>query len=254
MEEMEATKEWFVTHEGKQFGPVSIGDLKFEVERGELNPRLDMVWKNGMEDWIPAGQLEGLFEKNEGALEEEKRKGATFTEYTSAPTGEEKKRINGEWPGAGRSAFIFICYIFPVLWGFGIHFGTSYLKGKVEPNILGIISMVFGLLPLILAIAVTLKRFQNLGMSRAWFFGLFAPILNLWVWFRIFACPPGYAEHKKLGGMGWVLAILHWASVLLTVAAIVFTVVVLTQLEPEDPYRMAIENYMRDIEEARKAR
>lgn len=253
MEETQTAKEWFVTHEGKQFGPVSIDDLKFEVERGELNPRLDMVWKDGMEDWIPAGEIEGLFERNDEAKEAEEKKETAFTEYTPEPSDEEKKRIMGEWPGVGRGTFFFVCYIFPILCGLGIGFGVGFLEGKVEPNILGIIGLLFGLLPLILAIVVTLKRFQNLGMSRGWFFGLFAPILNLWVWFRLLACPHGYAESKKLDGIGWLLAILYWGSILLTTTAIVFVAVVLTQSGPEDTYRITIENYIHRIEEARKA-
>jgi hypothetical protein len=87
-------------------------------------------------------------------------------------------------------------------------------------------------------------------MSRVWFFGLFAPFLNLWVWYRLFACPPGYAYHKKLDPLGWVLAVIHWGSLLLVVAAFGFAAYTLTQAGEDDPTRIAIEKY---IEEARKA-
>jgi hypothetical protein len=95
-------------------------------------------------------------------------------------------------------------------------------------------------------------RFRNLGMNRAWFFGLFAPILNLWIWFRIFACPEGYAEHRKLDGIGWILAFIYWVSVLLAAAATVSVAFTLTQSGPDDPNRIAIETIMRQIQELRK--
>lgn len=222
MEEAHAAKEWFVTHEGKQFGPVSIDDLKYEVERGELNPRLDMVWKNGMEDWIPAGELDGLFEKNDEAkaTEAAKETSNNFTGYMPEVSEEERERIKGNWPGVGRGSFFFFCHIFPILWGLGIGFGLPFLQGKVSQDILTFAPFLLLFVPLILAIAVTLKRFQNLGMTRWWFLGMFVPFLSIWVYYRTFACPPGYAVNKKLDPLGWFLAILYWLLTLAVTAAI----------------------------------
>jgi hypothetical protein len=45
MEEWAEVKEWFVTHDGKHYGPVSFVDLRFAAERGELDLNLDLVWK-----------------------------------------------------------------------------------------------------------------------------------------------------------------------------------------------------------------
>lgn len=253
MEETEPVKEWFVTHDGKQFGPVSMDDLKFEAERGELNPRLDMVWKNGMEDWIPAGEVEGLFKRNDDAKAAEEAKETTFTEFKPEISEEEKKLIKGEWPGVGRGTYFFVCYILPFLWAAGLAFGMKYLAGKVDARLLTIGALVLYLVLLFLLISATLKRFQNLGMSRAWFFGLFAPLLNLWVGYRLFACPPGYANHKKLDPIGWVLAMIHWGSLLLVVAVCGFAAYTLTQAGEDDPTRIAIEKYIEQIEKAGKA-
>jgi uncharacterized membrane protein YhaH (DUF805 family) len=73
------------------------------------------------------------------------------------------------------------------------------------------------LVPLAVLVYFSLKRLVNLGMSRWWCLAVFAPILNLWVGYRCFACPAGYAYHKKLDGPGIALAILYW---LITVAAV----------------------------------
>ncbi len=224
MDNAEKPKEWYVTHNGQQYGPVSIDDLKFESKRGELNPRLDMVWKNGMEDWIPAGDLEGLFEKNVDAEVAEKTK-ATAEPVTYREIDPEEERYNsmalqGNWGGAGRFTYFFITFIFPILFFLGIAAANMVLKGKVEPGLLVMISTALLLIPLILSLVVLLKRFTNLAMSRWWFFGQFVPILNLWVLYRVFACPPGYAMHKKMDPIGWFLAIFYWLLNLLILAAV----------------------------------
>lgn len=251
MEEAEPVKEWFVTHGGKQFGPVSMEDLRFEVERGELNPRLDMVWKNGMQDWIPAGEVEGLFKRNEEAKSAEEQKEAAFTQYQPEMGEEEKKLIRGEWIGAGRGTYFFVCFILPFLWLAGVGFGMKFLEGKVDSGLLGIGGLVLCLVPVFLVISVTLQRFQNLAMSRVWFLGLFAPILNLWVYYRLFACPPGFAQHKKLDALGWVLAILHWGTILLLVAFVAF---MFTLAADDDAVKTGIEEFIQKIEEIRHTR
>ena len=212
-------KEWFVTHEGKQYGPVSFGDLRFEMERGELNPRLDMVWKNGMEDWIPAGEVPGLFLKNTEAAATVETSNH-FTPYAPGETEDERERIKANWPGAGRGSYFFMVCVFPVLFAAGAGFATPFLAGKIDPSLLGVIPAAGLLVPAILSVVFTLKRFQNLGMTRWWFFGLLVPLLNFWVQYRLFACPPGHARNKKLDGLGWVLAILYWLLTIAAVAAI----------------------------------
>lgn len=222
MEENEMAKVWFVNRGGNRLGPVSLDDLKSMVERGELNPRLDMVWKDGMDKWIAAGELEGLFERNEEAKAAEQAKGNSnnFTGYIPQETDEERDRIKGIWPGVGRGTFFFVCYLLPVIWVLAIRFGFPYLEGKASADDLLIVSSLLLLFPFLLMVATTLKRFQNLGMSRLWFLGLFVPILGIWVYYRVIACPPGYAQNKKLDGMGWVLAIFYWLSSLAMIAGI----------------------------------
>lgn len=222
MEETETAKEWFVMREGQQFGPVSFDDLKFEAERGELNPRLDTVWKNGMGDWIPAGELDGLFVRNDEAKAAEKAKedSKSFTGYIPLETEEERERIIGNWPGVGRGTYFFIIFLFPFLFVLALGAAGMFLKHLVDPALLSNISGLLLLLPVFLSIVVTLQRLQNLGMSRWWFFGLFVPVLNLWLHYRLFACPPGHAYERKLDGLGWFLATFYWVFTLLIGAAV----------------------------------
>ena len=83
------------------------------------------------------------------------------------------------------------------------------------------------LVPLIFLIYIGLNRLLNLGMSRWWFLGHFVPLLNFWVGYRSFACPAGYAYHKKMDGVGIALAILYWLAIvagLLAFAALIAVV------------------------------
>lgn len=250
MEETDAAKEWFVTHEGKQFGPVSMDDLRFEVERGELNPRLDMVWKTGMEEWIPAGELDGLFEKNDEAKAAEKAKeeAKNFTAYVSGDTPEDIERAKGNWPGVGRGMFFFMVFIFPLLFAVGIGAAKILVKDSLEPALLDMISGGLLLLPVLFLIAFTLKRFQNLGMTRWWFFGQFVPVLSFWVQYRLFACPPGYAHHKKLDGLGWFLAILYWLLTLAVAAVIGYSAYLFTT-DPDKLQELMTANEMQELGE-----
>jgi antitoxin component YwqK of YwqJK toxin-antitoxin module len=51
--------EWHYSKNGKRFGPVSVQRLKELAARGEIGPA-DLVWKEGMPQWVPASKIKGL--------------------------------------------------------------------------------------------------------------------------------------------------------------------------------------------------
>jgi hypothetical protein len=57
--------EWHYSKGGQQHSPVSAADLKALAKSGELLPT-DMIWKEGMAEWKPAGSLKGLFPDSSG--------------------------------------------------------------------------------------------------------------------------------------------------------------------------------------------
>lgn len=251
MEVSQTDNEWYVTHEGQKFGPVSIDDLRFEAERGELNPCVDMVWKEGMEDWISSSQIEGLFEKKPTAEPKEKAK-ETIVASEFRPQESKRKRIlrHEKWRGVKRGNFIFLCYLFPFLWSFGIILLAGKMQGKIEADLLAKVTNLAAFLPVVILCLIMIpRRFQNLGMSMAWCFGLIVPLLQMWLGYRLFACPEGYAVHKKLDRSGWLLAFLYWVPVVLLLAFIIFAASTLTQPTEGDPFRETIGNYLRRAKE-----
>jgi hypothetical protein len=54
------TKQWFCTHDGQRFGPFSDQQLQQLVATRRILPT-DMLWKEGMTEWVPAYSVPGLF-------------------------------------------------------------------------------------------------------------------------------------------------------------------------------------------------
>jgi hypothetical protein len=70
----------------------------------------------------------------------------------------------------------------------------------------------------ILGLVVSLSRLKNLSMSRWNFLWSFVPFANIWLGFRMIACPPGYAQHKKLDVAGKVMLVLFVVYILFCIA------------------------------------
>lgn len=55
-----ANEQWYFSKgDNQQQGPVSVQELSQLAESGELGPD-DLIWKEGMDEWLPAGRLKGL--------------------------------------------------------------------------------------------------------------------------------------------------------------------------------------------------
>src|SRR5262245_4766886 len=53
-------QEWYYAQDNQQYGPVAAAQLKQMADAGRLQPT-DLVWKDGLANWVPAGSLKGLF-------------------------------------------------------------------------------------------------------------------------------------------------------------------------------------------------
>jgi len=51
--------QWYYSKNGTQLGPVAQSELISKLSSGEVSPS-DLVWKDGMGDWIPASQVAEL--------------------------------------------------------------------------------------------------------------------------------------------------------------------------------------------------
>jgi phage shock protein PspC (stress-responsive transcriptional regulator) len=51
---------WFYVHSGAQTGPVGTSALRSLASTGQLKAT-DLVWRSGMNDWVLAARVKGLF-------------------------------------------------------------------------------------------------------------------------------------------------------------------------------------------------
>ena len=224
--ELSGMAEWFLAVDGEKLGPVSRAEMEELVRLGGLDPRADMVWSEGMERWLPAGEIEGLFERRvPDEVEETPGMAATVTEEEI----EEEEIMEDElapprfhsdltrsWPGAGRGEYFLSTTVLPMIGNVALAFITSVVSAELAKYV-PVLSAGF----LIIAVYATMMRFSNLGMSRWWMFGLLVPVLNWWLGYRLFACPPGYVLTRKLDTLGWILAVLYWLMFVLVLAGAV---------------------------------
>lgn len=211
---------WYFTREGARLGPVTLAELRAKVGDGTLNPRLDLVWTQGMADWKPAGEIDGLFERPPLPPPISL---APATDSHVPPQNDSVEQSMSritDWPGARRRSFLIATLLFPFGWNFALAFSTEFLTQQLGTQLMGVVSLGAACVPVLVAIYYGLQRLANLGMSRWWCLAIFVPLLNLWVGYRCVACPAGYAYHKQLDGAGIFLAIVYWLAVALGVLAL----------------------------------
>lgn len=243
---------WFFTREGEQLGPVTLSELRVKAQEGTLNPRLDMVWTQGMADWKPAGEIDGLFEKRSApSLPPPDLAKAAADPYQPPQQNESAAMLaqEGGWPGARRRSFYVMTILFPVFWNIGFTKGLPFLSQQFGPEIMGVATIGAALVPVVVALYFGLQRLANVGMSRWWYLGNLVPILNLWVSYRMYVCPAGYAYHKKLDGIGVVLAILYWLMLLLAVLVLASILAVMFGAIGSPELRQQIEEALRSIQQ-----
>ncbi|TAG11125.1 MAG: DUF4339 domain-containing protein [Verrucomicrobia bacterium] len=244
---------WFYTLNGEQHGPVAKSHLAILAEQGSLHPRQDMVWKSGMNEWQPAGEIEGLFKRREIVLPPPSAAATAPAANPYSPPGHrsihDSMRQLGDWPGARRRSYILVTIVFALLWAFGIGLATPFLIQTFGEKMVNQVLPFNFVVPFLVSIYVTLQRFTNLGMSRWWILGNFVPVLNFWVGYRLFACPAGFALHKKLDGKGIFLAIIYWLMIAFVILTILAVIALLSNLigspELQEEIRKIIEQAQR---------
>lgn len=191
-----------------------------------MNPRLDLVWTQGMDSWKPAGEIEGLFERRTSLSPTQEPLSPPVDPYVAPrlePVGQRMSQEGG-YPGARRRAYLFAILIFPALWHFVVGRSSALLMQNFGGILAGTITMIAAFVPLVVSVYYGIRRLVNVGMSGWWYLGNFVPVLNIWVGYRSFACPAGYAYHKKLDGAGVLLAIVYWLLVLLAIVGMVLVI------------------------------
>ncbi len=204
-----AAQVWYFTSGETRCGPVTFGELRTMAASRVLDPRLDMVWKEGMEGWKQAGLLDGLFERRTVLAETPATRGGKRQRITALPTDLTAALAAKymRWPGVSRLPLWLGLLLFPVLWSQLLWWSTPALVATIGGALVAKLLPFASVVPVAILIYLVLMRLVNLGMSRWWGLVLAIPVLNLWVVYRCLICPSGYAHHRKLDRTGMAIAL-----------------------------------------------
>lgn len=276
MSEQEAV--WFYTQHGERKGPVTLEVLRSAVTHMKVDRDKDLVWGPGLADWVKVTEVSDLqgvaigpppvTETSEQALAapaevktgEPATPAATANPYKAPVAVDDEdnaladamaERRNGgkSGRGIGRVLYIFLQIVFYALLVagfFALIFVLMGSNGQVDAESLKAESTaLFGVLALVLvyfvaSLLTTFSRLTNLGMSRWNFLWSFVPFINIWLGFRLCACPAGYHNHRKLDTGGKIVLVLYIFMMILYVAAAGF--------QATTDYQNALEETQRKVD------
>lgn len=203
-------QQWFFSSGDERYGPVGFEYLIELAKSGQLDPRNDMVWTTTLNDWEPAGEIEGLFERRAARNDEPSMDGG----FASTGTFESKPIPKASFPGTGRIGMVMGVVVVPPLlmagWAYALPLILPHVPEGYREYLPRVIIPLVGLLVL----ATLVKRFRNIGMSGWWVLGLCIPVVNLWLGYRLLASPAGYAVARKLDIGGKLMAVLYWGCLI----------------------------------------
>jgi hypothetical protein len=88
--------EWYYTTNKQQMGPVSWDELRELAEVGILKPH-DMVWSEGMDEWVKAINQSGLFgDGNEALTDAKAKKKPSYGDAPKPPPGRRTRKKEEE--------------------------------------------------------------------------------------------------------------------------------------------------------------
>jgi hypothetical protein len=61
--------QWYYSKNGTQLGPVAEGEIRAKLAAGEIS-QADLVWREGMTDWLPVARIPELSTPGESPLRE----------------------------------------------------------------------------------------------------------------------------------------------------------------------------------------
>lgn len=230
---------WHFTIDGQRKGPVSLGQIQELLSKGRLDPEKDLVWNPGMSEWAvvtSVPELAGVttLQSPPASTKATQPKPQVVPEVVDpyevsnagASTSQLRAAMNerrGEYGGMGRlSYFLFPLIPFLALMAFLITQQHPVLiAGEINDGSLVLYIGLYIAIILLFVLYPMLSRLKNLGMSRLHFFWIFVPIMSIWIGYRMFACPAGYADHKQKDLIGKILTWFYFGPLVISVLAVI---------------------------------
>lgn len=225
--------EWYFANNGAQEGPVTAPQLQALVRSGALNPATLLVWKEGMTEWSSL-QDAGLMPATSPLMTPTPLVAAAppaslatnpylLSERSQHSMARERDAYVPRYEGYGRLRY-FLTYMIMTIALYAMALGVVFLIMKSTESEAASLA-VLGLLTIAYIIAIFYigaQRTKNLGMSGFAVLWSFVPIMNIWIGWRMMACPEGYEDHRTLDVPGKVLTGLWIALMVLAIGSSLF--------------------------------
>jgi uncharacterized membrane protein YhaH (DUF805 family) len=195
--------QWYIARNGQQEGPVTSQQIQALAKAGSLDPATGMVWREGLPDWITLGDSGLLAETGSVppvAVSPNITNPYHVSERTRNSVAEKGSDSSVDYPGYGRLRY-FLSLLVTTIVFYAILFAVVFaiLSGKNGSG--GAPALVMGLLFLLVVVSnlyFGVQRLKNLGMSGWAMLWSLVPIMNVWIYWRMAACPAGYEHHRVL--------------------------------------------------------
>ena len=247
--------EWFIARGGAQEGPLTAQQISEMLKNGELRAGEAHAWKEGLPDWKPLVESGVLAEASMSQVAPAAAAAAatpapaaaaapaTAQPQFSQPTAAPVATVNPystpattspgavgfqnalDYPGIGRLAYFgwqFLLSIITYAILFVVIFGAA--AAESSGGMVGGFFLIM-ILGSIAGFVIAVKRVQNLGMSGWAVLWALVPFMNIWIGWRMFACPAGYHHHEQLDQAGKVLTGIMIGFIVLGIVANIFVAV-----------------------------
>lgn len=199
---MNPMNEWYFAKDGQQQGPVTAQQIAALASAGTLDPASTLVWREGLSDWKTLAESGILAET--GAVAQVAARTIVenpyvVTERTRNSLSETPHEAALEYPGYGRLRYFLSTFVITIVF-YGILaaviFASLSTNGSSGGPVAGILLIV--LLMIAASIYIALQRLKNLGMSGWAILWALVPFMNIWITWRMIACPAGYEDHRTM--------------------------------------------------------
>jgi len=130
---------WYYSKDGVQVGPVDVDELKAKIASGEIGTA-DLVWREGMSDWLPAAQVPELGSTGTYSKSYDRDGGeqGDSPAQPAQPAIQSPPMAQGPVPGAGKATASMVLGIVAAV------FGLCGCYGMLIAVPCGILAIVFG--------------------------------------------------------------------------------------------------------------
>jgi uncharacterized membrane protein YhaH (DUF805 family) len=226
---------WFFTKDGGQEGPVTPELIKGLANAGQLDPATTLVWHEGMADWktlaesglLATGGLPTPTLPTPRAMDP-----VTVSPYLASEQIAQGTGRPVHHPGYGRLRYfltnlvvtvVFYAVMMIVIFAALASGGGGGSNGAGAAVGIGI--FVGALIMMAISFLVAYQRVKNLGMSGWALLWTLVPFVNIWIGWRMIACPAGYEDHRTLDTAGKVTTGIMAGFIGLVVVANILAVV-----------------------------